>query len=823
MGSGVDGSGAEDEVAVVEDGGLALRDAAGGLVQADPERAVVVGPGGRRVRSAVRAQLGRAVQGRGGGRDAGPHRAGGGDLADVEQLARADGHGPGDRLDVQHVAGLAVGGRAADAQALALADGEAVRALVLADHAAAGVHDLAGRLAEPAGQELPGVAVGDEAHVVAVRLVGDGQAAGGRLLPHPRLGGVAEREHGAAELAAGEHGEHVGLVLARIDAAPQHGAGGPGLQAGVMAGADRVEVEHRRELDLLVAPQARVGGTARRVFGEEVGHHVGGEALGHVPHVERDADDVGGAAGVAGVLRRAAAARAGPVGARVLRQREMNAGHLMACVRRPGRGDGRVDAARHGSKHAELSHRLPRVRGNRGFLAPAARQREDAGAESGGPGRGQTTLIHEAPPGAGRRPRAVRRCAVAQKRVLGIVLAGGAGRRLAPLTDDRAKPAVPFGGLYRLIDFALSNLVNAGCLRICVLTQYKSHSLDRHITTTWRMSGLLGNYVTPVPAQQRLGPQWFTGSAGAIHQSLNLIYDEEPDLVIVFGADHVFRMDPRQMVDQHVASGAGVTVAAIPVPRAEATAFGVIQTGADGRSIEAFLEKPADPPAMPGQPDQAYASMGNYLFDADVLVDSLRKDAVDSASRHDMGADIIPMLVGQRAAQVYNFLDNKVPGASERDAGYWRDVGTLDSYYEAQMDLCAVHPVFSLYNSQWPILTQVPPEPPAKFVNDDGDRIGRAINSLVSNGVIVSGSLVRESVLSPGVRVDSWATVERSVVMHNTRIGRNAVVRDAILDKNVVVPEGVSVGVDKEHDRARGFVVSQGGVTVVGKSQLVTA
>ena len=415
-----------------------------------------------------------------------------------------------------------------------------------------------------------------------------------------------------------------------------------------------------------------------------------------------------------------------------------------------------------------------------------------------------------------------RRCALAHKRVLGIVLAGGAGRRLAPLTDDRAKPAVPFGGLYRLVDFALSNLVNADILRICVLTQYKSHSLDRHITTTWRMSGLLGNYVTPVPAQQRLGPQWFTGSADAIHQSLNLIYDEEPDLVIVFGADHVFRMDPRQMVDQHVASGAGVTVAAIPVPRAEATAFGVIQTGADGRSIEAFLEKPAEPPAMPGRPDQAYASMGNYLFTTDVLIDSLRKDAVDTASRHDMGGDIIPMLVAQRAAQVYNFLDNKVPGASERDAGYWRDVGTLDSYYDAQMDLCAVHPVFNLYNSQWPILTQVPPQPPAKFVHDEGDRVGRAINSLVSNGVIVSGSLVRESVLSPGVRVDSWATVERSVVMHNTRIGRNTVIKDAILDKNVVVPEGVSVGVDKEHDRARGFVVSDAGVTVVGKGQLVT-
>ena len=412
---------------------------------------------------------------------------------------------------------------------------------------------------------------------------------------------------------------------------------------------------------------------------------------------------------------------------------------------------------------------------------------------------------------------------MAQKRILGIVLAGGAGTRLAPLTDDRAKPAVPFGGLYRLVDFALSNLANADSLRIAVLTQYKSHSLDRHISLTWRMSTLLGNFVTPVPAQQRLGPYWYTGSADAIYQSLNLIYDDEPDLVIVFGADHVYRMDPQQMVDQHVAAGAGVTVAAIPVPRAEATAFGVIQTSEDGRSIEAFLEKPADPPAMPGQPGQSFASMGNYLFTTDVLVDALRKDAADAESRHDMGGDIVPMLVGQRAAQVYNFLDNKVPGATERDAGYWRDVGTLDSYFDAHMDLCAVHPVFNLYNNRWPILTQAPSLPPAKFVHDDSDgRMGRALDSLVSNGVIVSGSLVRESVLSPGVRVENWATVERSVVMHNTRIGPRAVVRNAILDKNVIVPEGVAVGVDKEHDRARGFAVSDGGVTVVGKGQLVT-
>ncbi len=410
---------------------------------------------------------------------------------------------------------------------------------------------------------------------------------------------------------------------------------------------------------------------------------------------------------------------------------------------------------------------------------------------------------------------------MAEPRVLGIVLAGGEGKRLAPLTADRAKPAVPFGGLYRLVDFALSNMVNSGIRRICVLTQYKSHSLDRHVTTTWRLSTLLGNYVTPVPAQQRLGPHWYTGSADAIYQSLNLIYDDRPDIVIVFGADHVFRMDAMQMIDQHAASGTGVTVAALPVPRQEATAFGVIETGRDGRTVQAFLEKPADPPARPGHPDEAFASMGNYVFTSDVLVDALRKDAEDSDSRHDMGRDIIPMLVRQRLAEVYDFLENDVPGAAPSDAGYWRDVGTLDSYFEAHMDLCAVQPVFNLYNDQWPILTHVPSQPPAKFVHESGDRVGRAINSIVSNGVIVSGGLVRSSVLSPGVRVNSWSRVERAVLMHNTQVGRHAVVQDAILDKNVIVPERAEVGVDKERDAARGFTVSPGGITVVGKGQLV--
>jgi len=412
---------------------------------------------------------------------------------------------------------------------------------------------------------------------------------------------------------------------------------------------------------------------------------------------------------------------------------------------------------------------------------------------------------------------------MAQPHVLGVVLAGGAGKRLAPLTEDRAKPAVPFGGLYRLVDFALSNLVNAGCLRICVLTQYKSHSLDRHITTTWRMSTMLGNYVTPVPAQQRLGPYWYTGSADAIYQSLNLIYDERPEVVIVVGADHVYRMDPRQMINQHLEYGAGVTVAAIRVPRGEATAFGVVQAGPDGRTVERFLEKPDDPPPLPGSPQETFASMGNYVFSTDVLVEALRKDAADRESRHDMGGDIMPLLVNERCAQVYDFMANEVPGASSRDVGYWRDVGTLDSYFDAHMDLCAAHPVFNLYNDRWPILTEVPSQPPAKFVHDSGDRVGRAINSLVSNGVIVSGGLVRDSVLSPGVRVNSWATVERSIVLHNTVIGRHAVIRNAIIDKNVTVPEGAQVGVNKEHDKARGFVVSEGGITVVGKSQPVTA
>jgi glucose-1-phosphate adenylyltransferase len=397
-----------------------------------------------------------------------------------------------------------------------------------------------------------------------------------------------------------------------------------------------------------------------------------------------------------------------------------------------------------------------------------------------------------------------------QPNVLGIVLAGGEGKRLWPLTADRAKPAVPFGGNYRLIDFVLSNLVNAGYLRLCVLTQYKSHSLDRHISTTWRLSSVLGHYITPVPAQQRLGPRWYTGSADAIYQSLNLVHDEQPDYIVVFGADHVYRMDPSQMVEQHVAAGAGVTVAGIRVPRAAASAFGCIEADASGQ-ITAFLEKPLHPPAVPDDPDVTFASMGNYVFSVDVLLAALAADAVNSDSDHDMGGDIIPMLVNSGEAAVYDFADNVVPGATDRDRGYWRDVGTIDAYYDAHMDLVSVHPVFNLYNRRWPIRTETPPLPPAKFVQG-----GTAHDSIVGLGSIVSGGSVSYSVISSDVQIEAGAEVHGSVLLPGVRVGKGAVVRKAILDKNVVVPDGAQIGVDLSEDRVR-YTVSAEGVVVLGK------
>jgi glucose-1-phosphate adenylyltransferase len=405
-------------------------------------------------------------------------------------------------------------------------------------------------------------------------------------------------------------------------------------------------------------------------------------------------------------------------------------------------------------------------------------------------------------------------------RVFGIVLAGGEGKRLMPLTAQRAKPAVPFAGSYRLIDFALSNLVNAGFLQIAVLTQYKSHSLDRHISQTWRLTPLLGNYVTPVPAQMRRGPRWFAGSADAIYQSLNLIYDEDPDHVIVFGADHIYRMDPRQMVDAHIESGAGVTVAGIRVPRGEASDFGIVEPESDGITIKSFLEKPKDPPGLPDSPDESFASMGNYVFTTEALIDAVTRDADDDDSDHDLGGDIIPMMVSKGDAAVYDFKRNVVPGSTEKDRDYWRDVGTLQSYHDAHMDLISYTPEFNLYNFDWPILSWTPAFPPAKFIHETEGRIGRAVDSMVCAGAVISGGDVRRSVLSPGVRVNSYSRVEGSILLYGVKVGRHAVIRNAIVDKNVSIPEGFKIGVDPEADAER-FKVVDSGIVVIAKNQKI--
>ena len=403
-------------------------------------------------------------------------------------------------------------------------------------------------------------------------------------------------------------------------------------------------------------------------------------------------------------------------------------------------------------------------------------------------------------------------------KIFGIVLAGGEGKRLMPLTEDRAKPAVPFGGHYRLIDFALSNLINSGLGQIVVLTQYKSHSLDRHVSQTWHVSGLVNSYIASVPAQQRLGKRWFSGSADAILQSLNLIHDEKPDIVVVVGADHVYRMDFSQMIEAHLASGAQATVAAIRQPIGLADQFGVIEVdAATPDRIREFREKPTDAIGLADAPHEVFASMGNYVFNADALIEAVLRDGEKTDSSHDMGGDIIPDFVARGQAGVYDLQRNDVPGSTDRDRYYWRDVGTIDSFFEAHQDLISALPVFNLYNQSWPIFSRQLNSPPAKFVRDARGALGTTIDSVVSLGCVISGAHIERSVLGPWVTIGSGAEIVDSIIFERVQVKADAVVHRAILDKEVVIEEGASVGVDLQRDLARGFSVTESGITVVGK------
>jgi glucose-1-phosphate adenylyltransferase len=402
-------------------------------------------------------------------------------------------------------------------------------------------------------------------------------------------------------------------------------------------------------------------------------------------------------------------------------------------------------------------------------------------------------------------------------RVLGIVLAGGKGTRLYPLTKERAKPAVPFGGKYRIIDFVLSNFINSGIYSVYVLTQFRSQSLLQHLNAGWQFGGLLKTqFVIPVPAQMRSpGETWYQGTADAIYQNINLVEQSDPQVVAIFGGDHIYRMNVMSMIEFHVQKGAEVTVAAIPVPKKHAVEFGVIETSPDGH-ILAFHEKNADAPTMPGDPEQVYASMGNYIFSTRTLLRLLHDDAAEPESNHDFGRDILPKLASKAEMYAYDFHSNRIPGEASDGAPYWRDVGTIDAYYEANMDLRAVSPALNLYNHEWPVRTTSFPDPPAKFTFDDAHRRGQAIDSIVSGGCLLSGGMVRNSVLGRGVRVHSGALVEDSVILDNCDIGRRAKVRRAVLDKNVRVPDDSTIGWALDRDRVNHYVTESGIVVVAG-------
>ena len=424
-------------------------------------------------------------------------------------------------------------------------------------------------------------------------------------------------------------------------------------------------------------------------------------------------------------------------------------------------------------------------------------------------GFGNSTLANNATIGGLENPMHIR--------VLGIILAGGKGTRLYPLTRERAKPAVPFGGKYRIIDFVLSNFINSGIYSIYVLTQFRSQSLLQHLAEGWQFGSLLKNqFVIPVPAQMRSpGETWYQGTADAIYQNINLVEQSEPDVVAIFGGDHIYRMNVTSMVEFHMRKRAEVTVAAIPAPKKHAAEFGVIEAAADGH-ILAFHEKNANAPTMPGDSERVYASMGNYIFSTRTLLKLLEEDAAIPESNHDFGRDILPKIAGNSEMYAYDFQTNRIPGEPEENAPYWRDVGTIDSYYEATMDLRSVSPALNLYNREWPVRTTSYPDPPAKFTFDDANRRGQAIDSVVSGGCILSGGTVRNSVLSRSVRVHSGALVEDSVILDNCDIGRHAKIRRAILDKNVRVPENARIGYDLARDHANHHVTESGIVVVAG-------
>jgi glucose-1-phosphate adenylyltransferase len=407
-------------------------------------------------------------------------------------------------------------------------------------------------------------------------------------------------------------------------------------------------------------------------------------------------------------------------------------------------------------------------------------------------------------------------------RILGIVLAGGKGTRLYPLTKERAKPAVPFGGKYRIVDFVLSNFINSGIYSIYVLTQFRSQSLLQHLSEGWQFGGLLKNqFIIPVPAQMRSADEtWYQGTADAIFQNINLIEQADPHLVAIFGADHIYRMNITNMVEFHEQKSAQVTVAAIPVERRLAAEFGVIETRADGR-IARFHEKNPDAPTIPGDPDRVYASMGNYIFSTRTLLRELQDDAANDASTHDFGRDILPSLVQRSEVCAYNFQSNRIPGEPGDAVAYWRDVGTIEAYYEANMDLRSVSPALNLYNREWPLRTTGFPDPPAKFTFDEENRRGQAIDSVISGGSILSGGVVRNSVLGRNVRVHAGALVEDSIILDNCDIGRRSKIRHAILDKNVRVPEGAAIGYDRDLDRRSHYVTESGIVVVEGNRSSV--